>query len=515
MSNKTDILICSLPTLFLDRVPGAPALIKSACKEAGFTAQTIDLSLDFYINESARNLDQFNKLSTVFRPSEEPSESAIAAKDKWLKRAIGYIKDSNCPVVGLSVFTFFQHRAAYFLAKEIRKQLPNVKILVGGLGLNINCTSLSNLIKINRLDILNPFHVFLKINKLVDHVILGVDGLDDIIKYLELELGVNAINGVIKEEISLKKNQYASPVPDYDDYLINEYMWPDGKSLPVTGSKGCVRACTFCDVPGQFGRFRMRTGVDIGNEIVQLATRHGIRKFEFTDSLVNGSLKVFKEWMEVVADYNNQQPIENRISWFGQYICRPQSQIPEDLYSLMSQSGVVNLVIGVESGSNAILKDMKKKMTVEDVFDELDMFEKYNIKAHFLMFSGFYTETRDRFIETLEFLIKCQRYVAIGIVAKFSIGAPLYINNDTYLHDHAEDLGLVIDPFNDFNWTSKEDPSNDLIQRTYNRLIQQELMDVLGYHASSQHVSTMYQLDVMLSQIEKELEERLNEYAKT
>ena len=179
----------------------------------------------------------------------------------------------------------------------------------------------------------------------------------------------------------------------------------------------------------------------------------------------------------------------------------------------MSRSGVANLVIGVESGSNAVLEAMKKKMTVEDVYDELAMFEKYDIKAHFLMFSGFYNETRDRFIETLEFLINCQQYVAAGTIAKFTIGAPLYINNDTYLHDHAEDLGLVIDPFNDLNWTSKHDLSNDFTQRIYNRLIQQELLDVLGYPTSSQHVSTMYQLDEMLSQKEKELEKRLNEYA--
>jgi len=86
--------------LFVDRLPGAPALIKSACKEAGFTAQTIDLSLDFYINESVRNLEQFNKLSSVFRPSEEPSESAIAAKDKWLKEPLGILKIQTALLLG-------------------------------------------------------------------------------------------------------------------------------------------------------------------------------------------------------------------------------------------------------------------------------------------------------------------------------------------------------------------------------------------------------------------------------
>ena len=47
----TDIVIFSLPSLILDRAPGAPAILKSACSAAGFNAKTIDLSLDFFNNE--------------------------------------------------------------------------------------------------------------------------------------------------------------------------------------------------------------------------------------------------------------------------------------------------------------------------------------------------------------------------------------------------------------------------------------------------------------------------------
>ena len=514
---QTDIVILSLPSLILDRAPGAPALLKSACLAAGFNAKTIDLSLDFFNNEGQRDLEKFNKLSLIFHPSTEVSEESKTAKDTWLARAINTIKELDTPVVGLSVFTTFQHRAALLLTEEIRKQLPDVKIIVGGMGLNINCTSLSNLIRINKLEILNPFHVYLKLKNLYDHCVLGVDGLDGIVEYLEKELGVRNVDKEQPTEV-LKRNQYSTPIPDYTDYRLDDYLWTDGKALPITGSKGCVRNCTFCDIPGQFGKFRMRTGKDIGKEIVYMAEKYGIRKFEFTDSLVNGSLKVFEEWMSVVADYNDQQTDENKIRWFGQYICRPQKQTAERYYSLMSRSGVSSLVIGTESGSNEVLEAMQKKMTVEDVYAELDMFTKHKITAQLLMFSGFYNETKERFYDTLKFLIKCQQYVASGTINKFSLGFPLYITSDTHIYDHATELGLELDPYLNHNWTSKDDPDNTFPNRSFNRLIQQELMELLNYPYDATNVATMIQLDQYLSQtekeLEKELEKKMESYAK-
>jgi radical SAM superfamily enzyme YgiQ (UPF0313 family) len=255
----------------------------------------------------------------------------------------------------------------------------------------------------------------------------------------------------------------------------------------------------------------MRTGKDIADEMIYLAEKYNIRKFEFTDSLVNGSLKGFRDWMLEVAKYNASQSAENKISWFGQYICRPQSQMPSDLYDLMYKSGVANLVVGVESGSNEVLKAMKKQMTVQDVYDELVMLQRHHIQAHFLLFAGFYNENQERFNETLEFLINCQKYVASGTITKFTIGAPLYISSDTYIYNHADELGLILDPYNDLNWSSESDPENNLVQRIKNRLIQQEILESLGFPTSAQMGSLLQQFDQMLKHKQTELENKLSQ----
>jgi radical SAM superfamily enzyme YgiQ (UPF0313 family) len=496
-----------MPLLFLDKAPGAPALLKSAVENAGYYAVTIDLSLEFFINQCKKNVDTYNTLGCVFRPGELPSLEAVQASDQWVTDSIIQLKKLNPAIIGLSVFTNFQHRSTYLLAQAIRIHMPTVKLIAGGMGLEISTNSMSELKDIKQIDLLKPFHQYIKEKNLVDYVVRG-SGLDELITILETELGHRNTEIV---NYSSEGVIFNTPIPNYDNYKINEYLWNQVQSLPITGSKGCVRACTFCDIPGQFGRFKYRTGEDIAQEMLYLNKKHGIQTFEFTDSLVNGSFKAFRQWLTIIADYNDHQPETKKIHWFGQYICRPQSQVPNDIYELMKRSGVVNLVIGVESGSNIVLEAMKKKITVQDVFDELALFDQYQIKAHFLMLSGFYNETPECYLDTLKFIVKCQRYLASGTITKLSMGHPLYINNNTYLYDAADQLGLIIDPYDDTYWRSIADPTNDFPRRALNRLTTQVITDMLGVPISGQAISNLHQMLEKLKKYKHNLQKTLDE----
>jgi len=503
-----DIMIFSMPQLFLDRIPGAPAVLKAAVETAGFTCRTADLSIDFFVNEAGRNINTYDRMSKIFRPSEMIDEESTKAADSWIERNIRKIKELNPRTIGISVFTLYQHRATYLLASAIRKECPDISIILGGMGLNISCSSMSNLINLSKTQILDPFHIFMRKKKLCDEVILGVSGYGGLVEVMERLIGERKAHDI--NQATAKTTLFRSPIPNYDDYTLEDYIWPETPAVPITGSRGCVRQCTFCDVPGQFGRFSIRTGTDVAEEMLYLSERYNIRKFEFTDSLVNGSLKAFKDWMTVVAEYNDNHPPEKRITWFGQYITRPQKEVPTELYDLMRRSGVVNLVIGVESGSDRILDSMKKKIKVKDVHDELAMFYKHDIKTHFLVFSGFYNETQESFKETLKFAVDCQRYVANGTITKFSVGPPLFINSTTYLYDHAEDLGIELDPYDDTNWRYAENPEYDVITRIFNRIVQQSLTDQLGFPFAGQGISVLHQLNHKLKELESDLEGELN-----
>lgn len=487
---KTDIVICAMPALFVDRLPGAPALLKAAVEEAGFTATTIDLSLDFLLNQCQKDTDIYNKLGCVFRPNEKSSKESLDKADEWLYHSLAKIQQLNPKLIGLSVFTNFQHRSTLMLAKAIRQRMPDMKIVLGGWGLTVNYESLGTDISIRPRDIIKSFGQFMQEKKFCDYTVYG-SGLDELIKIIKTE---NQSDNKIVHYTESVATIYNTPIPNYDDYVFNDYLWNHGIALPVTGSKGCVRACTFCDIPGQFGKFKFRTGTDIANEMIQLHQRYNVKRFEFTDSLVNGSFKAFRQWLEILANYNDNQSPDNKIHWFGQYICRPQKHTPSDIYSLMKRSGVQSLVIGIESGSNDVLSAMQKKMTVQDAYDEFEMFESAGISAHVLMFGGFYNETWSRYLENLDFIIACQKYLATGTISQLSMGPPLYINDKMYLGQQADQLGIILDPVNELNWASISDPTNTFTERAKRRLIAQLILDKLKIPLSGQSISNMHQV---------------------
>ena len=139
------------------------------------------------------------------------------------------------------------------------------------------------------------------------------------------------------------------PPPDYSDLDIGSYQFKNNLTLPVTGSKGCVRRCTFCDIPDLFGKYVQRDGVDMANECIELYDKYGAKTLYLTDSLVNGSMKAFMDFISTLAELKAKRNIKD-LQWTGQYITRPAHQIPHDrdYYPLMAASGAVGVSVGAE-----------------------------------------------------------------------------------------------------------------------------------------------------------------------
>jgi len=497
--NKVDLVVCSLPVLSLDRVPGAPAILKAAAESAGYSAVGLDLNINFFTNQCNSNIELCYNLNNVFRPNEKASPEAELAAEQWTQESINEIKSYNPTFVGLSVFSFYQHRATRRLAIAIREQLPNVKIIVGGYGLDVAASSLGT-DRVRKIHLIKPFHKYLADEQLSDYTVLH-NSLEELINILD----TNKSSSAKKFTIDESRVVFETPIPNYIDYKLDSYVWNNSKSLPITGSYGCVRSCTFCDVPTQFGRFKYRTGKDVAAEIMHLNKTYGINVFEFTDSLVNGSFKAFTEWLEIIADYNDTLPADKKIRWFGQYICRPQAHTPAKIYPLMHRAGAQTLVIGVESGNNEVLQAMDKKMVIEDFYDELEQFEANNIETQVIMFSGFYNETWERFVDNLKFIVRCQPYVIKGVINKISVSIPLYINDNMPLASHTEELGIIRDNYNPLYWTKTDDSENDFVERSRRRLIIQLLLDKLNIPLSYYAIDDIYQVHSHLKTLEHEL----------
>ena len=301
------------------------------------------------------------------------------------------------------------------------------------------------------------------------------------------------------------------PVPDYSDYEIDQYKWDDdGPMIPITGSKGCVRNCDFCDVRFQFGKYQFRTGKDIANEMISLSKKHGYRKFQFTDSLVNGSLKVLKEFCAIMAEYNESNPDKN-IIWNGQYICRPLGQTPEEVYALMKRSGAKGLTVGAESGSIHVLSHMNKKTTSLALFAELQMFQKYGLDCALLTFVGHWSEQHEHFLEHCKMLVDVVPYVKSGTVSSISLGVTALLLPGTPATKEVEQGDIIQHKSYrpEVIWHAKYNPKNTFKERAMRRLIVYGISQRLGLPLSNE----LEYLLLLKTQI-KQGHEKINDFYK-
>jgi hypothetical protein len=80
----------------------------------------------------------------------------------------------------------------------------------------------------------------------------------------------------------------------------------------------------------------------------------------------------------------------------------------EELLYEMRQAGCQRLSLGVETGSPSILKNIDKKITVDEIIAAAEMAKKYGVHVRFYMMLGNRGETAQTFRETLDFLARAQ-----------------------------------------------------------------------------------------------------------
>ena len=480
-----DLLVVSVPVLDLQYPPSSPAVIKSCAKSAGFSSHTLDLNL--LLKKICGDTNNFYAIQYNFEnvnPGVVDTRDTIDAffdNDKdilksWIEESVNQIKSHDPRWLGISVFSYKSHKATLALCIEVKRQLPNIKIVLGGRGASSYALGPDHDYFYQRIQaFFGPypglnFSETLLHYRIVDNIIQG-DGEQAIIDLLKGTAEENTYSTNIKLE--------TVPFVDFDDYDLDQYNYIGEPTIPITGSKGCVRKCTFCDIPVLWPKFKFRSGEHIAKEMIHLYNKHGIKRFYMSDSLVNGSMKAFTDFITVLAEYNNLTP-EQSIKWVGQYITRPVSNALNDqYYDLLKASGGEGLTIGVESGSDAVRAHMKKQFRTVDIDAELEQFDRRGIVCVLLFFSCYPTERWDDFLDTVNMFIRYQKYCASGTVYKLTLGTPYTHHPQTPLWNMQEEIGLESKKGSDILWRLNKNKELTFIERVRRRLILQEVATAL------------------------------------
>jgi len=465
-----DILLINVPQISLVYPPAATSLLKGICIRQGFLAQVQDYNLKLY-NECqdqaiSQELDQYFSLNDA---GAELSNVAQAYLDQYYQQVINEIIEVNPKFLGISVFTFQCQIFTQQLLQRLRSKFKN-KIVVGGAGLSTNGIASTQ----------NDFGRDLLAKNLVDYYIRG-EGDYALIELLKGNVDCPGINNDNQQQID---DLDSIPYPDYSDVVSSSYRWSTGNpQIPVTGSRGCIRKCSFCDIHVAWKKYRYRSGKNLAKEFIHHYQTHNIRNFWFTDSLINGSMKSFRAFCKSLIEFYQENNLPLRyFNWGGQFIVRDCRSMTAADYKLAADAGMNGVAMGVESLSESVRDHMKKGFSNEDLDFTMQQIHANNMNCYFLMIVGYPTETMRDFDDTVQKFTEYQKYALDGTIYGVNLGSTASIDEGTPLWNDVDSLNMDPERQNQgYNWLSLNNPSLTFKERIRRRIVLQETLMDLGY----------------------------------
>ncbi len=166
------------------------------------------------------------------------------------------------------------------------------------------------------------------------------------------------------------------------------------RNLPFVTSLGCTGRCTFCFITCGQGSYRMYSTTKIINDMKFLIKEYKIRHFDFADD----HFLVAKERVkELCKEIINQKL---KVTW--SCASRADSITPE-IVEVIKKAGCVCVGIGIESGSQRILDNMKKDIKVDQIKKALRILRKAKLAHGGTMMFGMVGENKQTIRETIDF----------------------------------------------------------------------------------------------------------------
>ena len=404
---NTDLMLILLPEWSANFPPFNLARLSAVAKQAGYNSQILDINVQCFrkwVNELRPNklvdFEMWNSGSSWRWVDENyyryihPLFEAIFVDN--LEKIIEY----NPTAVGFTMYQFNEEPVKWMI-QYLKKRLPNIKVIVGGS---------------------NVQHGWFQMQPYYDYVVNG-EGEEAILKILD-EIENNILHtepSYIKQPVEQRINLNNLPMPDYESIDFNAYEIPNGALSEL--SRGCTAKCTFCEET-HFWKYRQRQAIDALKEIEWLYYNKGTDIVWFIDSLVNGNLKELRAFAKGVVAKGL------KIKWTGYARCdgRMNFQYMKDL----ADSGCVSLNYGCETGSQKILNDIDKGVTVAEMEQNFRDGKAVGISAATNWIVGFPTETYQDFADTMTFLWRNRNMNIsnIGTGMGFGMGAETIVGQN-------------------------------------------------------------------------------------
>ena len=216
--------------------------------------------------------------------------------------------------------------------------------------------------------------------------------------------------GVTNNTKKFIDNLDSLPFPDRETLLGLDTYTSEDMGL-LMGSRGCPYSCSYCATQIWTRKVRYRSLENILEEIKYVRERYGTRQFTFKDDSFTVNRKRVMDFCNKLMDAGV------KINWD----CNTRVDLVDsELLMTMKKAGCNSIKVGIESGSERILKLMDKGITLERTKEAARLFREAGIHwtAYFMM--GIPTETKEDVQKTLELLYKIKpSFASIGVYEPF------------------------------------------------------------------------------------------------
>lgn len=196
-----------------------------------------------------------------------------------------------------------------------------------------------------------------------------------------------------------------------------------GPTVQTRTARSCAFSCSFCDYPTRAGPLNLASLSTVEQELRALS-RRGVRNLVFIDDTFNVPAARFKALCQMMID--------NRFNfqWYSYFRCANARD--EETFDLMAASGCRGVFLGIESGSNLILRNMHKAATLEQYRWGMAQLARRNIVTFASFIVGFPGETRATVREMIDFVNETRPTFFRGELWFYNHRSPVHLEHDRF-----------------------------------------------------------------------------------
>lgn len=226
----------------------------------------------------------------------------------------------------------------------------------------------------------------------------GEGALVEIIRALKNNLPFDRIHNIYyKTGSSYRGTSVVTEENKLSENMVNWDLFADrvGESLNIRTAISCPFSCSFCGFPQHAGKYQTVSVEKIEEELNAIEKISRVKSLHIIDDTFNVPRERFEEILKMM--------IKNKYSfkWYSHYRCQFADK---EIVELMKESGCEGVFLGIESGNDGVLQNMRKAATVEKYYNGVSLLKEIGILTYASFIIGFPGETEDTVGDTVRFI---------------------------------------------------------------------------------------------------------------